>query len=116
MALTIVVTGATINASDLNQTINVLQQPSGGQEKGKYFMAGPVYANGAVVAEYVGSLSRGATPLSVTIDEADQAHTGGLNATPTTAQLTASGFQVFSLSTTGPNVNARAGGGYTIQY
>lgn len=116
MALYTVSGGNVIQSADIDQLVNVLQQPSGGQEKGKYFMAGPVYANGAVVAEYVGSLSRGATPISVTIDEADLAHTGGMNATPTTAQLTASGFQVFSVTTTGPNVNARAGGNYTIQY
>jgi hypothetical protein len=116
MALTTVVVGGQINAADINQLVNVLQRSSGQSETGKYFLAGPIYATGAVVSVYICSLSRGATPVSVTIDEADQAHTGGLNATPSTGQLGANGFQIFSLSTTGPNVNARAGGNYTINY
>lgn len=116
MSLTTVVSGNVIQAGDINQLVNVLKQPSGGTETGKYFMAGPVYANGAVVAEYVGSLSRGSVPVSVAVDTADQAPTGGMSGSVSTAQLSASGFQVFSLTTTGPNVNARCGGNYTISY
>ena len=106
----------TIEPTDINQAVNVLQQPSGGTETGNYFLAGPVYANGAVVSEYVNSRSRGSVPVSVSIDESTLAHTGGMNATPSTGQLTSGGFQIYSLNTTGPNVNARAGGAFTIQY
>ncbi len=116
MSLVTVTTGNTILASDINQLVNVLQRSATQQEQGKYFLAGPITNNTDVVSCYIPSLSRNATPVSVAIDEVDQAHTGGMTATPSTAQLTASGFQVFSLSTTGPNHNARAGGGYTIQY
>jgi hypothetical protein len=116
MALSTVITGGQINAGDVNQLVNVLQQPGGGQEKGKYFLAGAIYGNGALVTLYMPSLSRNSAPVSVTIDEADQLHTAGINAAPITGQLTAGGFQIYTLSTTGPTQNARAGGNYTIQY
>ena len=111
-----VVLNQNIEPQDVNQLVVIDQQPSGGTETGHYFLAGSVYANGALVSCYIPSRSRGSTPVSVTIDETDQVHTGGINATPSTGALTSGGFQVYSLSTTGPNVNARAGGLYTLQY
>lgn len=105
-----------ISAAFLNALEAILEQNSGGAESGIYFLAGSVYSSGAVIAQYMQSLSRTTVPVSVSIDESIQVHTAGLNATPSTGQLTNGGFQVFSLSTTGPNPNARAGGTWTIQY
>ena len=116
MSLVTVTTGNTILASDINQLVNVLQRAATQQEAGKYFLAGSIYANGALVSQYMPSLSRISTPASVTVDTADQAPTGGMSATPNTAVLTANGFQVWTLTTTGPNVNARCGGNTTIQF
>lgn len=106
------VNGNTIQASDLYQ----LCRPSGGQETGHYWLAGPVYTSGAVISLYMPSQSRGATPVSASIDTTQQAPTGGMTAAPSTFNLTSDGFQISTTSTTGPNTNARAAGGYTIQY
>lgn len=112
-----VVFGQISDPSQLNAVVDILQRRVGQQETGKYFIAGPVYASGAVVAAYIPTLSRGTTPVSSSSDVADQAPTGGMNGTGvSTAQLTSNGFQVYSLNTTGPNVNARAGGNWTVQY
>lgn len=114
MALSTVITGGQINAGDINQLVNVLQQPSSGQEKGKYWLQGGAYATGANVSQYIPSISRGAAPVSVTIDTADQIPTAAAG-TPTTDNLTANGFHVLFVST-GPNIASRCGGNYTIQY
>ncbi len=106
----------TAEPEDLNQLVSVLQQSPGGKEQGEYFIAGPVYGNGAIVSAWVGSLSRGSLPVSVTVDTSIQAPTGGMNSNPGTSNLSANGFQIYNLNTTGPNVNARAGGLYTLQY
>ena len=116
MSLYTVNTGNTINAADLNQVVNVLQVPSGGTEAGQYFLAGPVYTSAAVVALFMPSRSRGATPVSVAVDTSLLSPTGGMSGTPSTNGLGTAGFQIFSLSTTGPNPNARCAGAWTIQY
>jgi hypothetical protein len=113
--LTPVVSGNTIYASDLNNLLDILSRQSGQSETGIYFIAGPAYTNGSVVAEYYGTLSRGTTPSSVTIDTAIQAATGGMSGTPSTGQVSGNGFQVYSLSTT-TGVNNRAGGNTTVAF
>lgn len=105
-----------ISAAFLNALENVLEQPSGGSETGKYFIAGNIGVANGIVSQYMPSLSRTSVPVSVVIDEVDVPHTGGMNATPVTAQLSANGFQVYSLSTTVSSTNARAGGNYTLNY
>lgn len=104
------VAGATIYASDLYQ----LCQPSGGQEKGKYWLEGSGYVSGADITMFMPSQSRNATPVSVTIDTADQAPSSHLNA-PSTASLTSGGFHI-SASVTAVTPNEFCGGNYTIQY
>lgn len=115
MALYTVATGNTINALDVNQIVNVLQKPSGATEAGKYFLGASIYTNGALASMYVLTLSRNATPVSVSIDTLDQAPVGGMGAMAT-ANLTQGGFQLYSLSGTTQGVNARAGGNWTVQY
>lgn len=104
------VAGNSIYASDLYQ----LCQPSGGQEKGKYWLEGNSYASGADITYYLSSQSRNATPVSVSIDTADRVPTTNLNA-PAAANLTASGFHI-SASTTATSLNEFCGGNYTIQF
>lgn len=114
MALNTVTTGNTVLASDVNQLVNVLQQASGNTEVGKYYLQGGGNANGWVVSNYMDSLSRVSTPVSVSIDTADQAPAASAN-TPTAIQLTFGGFQVqFSVSTV--TNTARAAGNSTIQF
>lgn len=114
MALTIVTNGNTAQANDLNQVINILQQPSGGQEKGRYWLAGWANAANNIISFYVCSQSRNSTPVSASIDTADQAPTAGLG-TPTAVHLTNGGFQV-SDQATGATAGSFCGGNYTIQF
>lgn len=104
------VAGNTIQASDLYQ----LARPSGGQETGKWHLATTIVANNDVVALYMPSQSRGQTPVSVSIDTADQAPVGGLGTMQTT-DLTSSGFLIFCINGTASG-NANAGGNYTISF
>ena len=113
MPLSTVVNGATISHLDLDQAINVLQQPSGGQEKGKYHLAGNSYVSGGFISLYEESLSRNSVPVSVSIDTADTAPTN-INA-PAALKLTANGFQVHATST-GIVTSANAAGNHTLQY
>lgn len=104
------VAGNTLLAADLYQ----LCQPSGGQEKGKYFLEGNFYVSGAYCTCFIPSLSRGSTPISLSIDTADNAPTSHLNA-PSNDHLTASGFHIYSTSTA-ISANEYCGGNYTISY
>lgn len=112
MALNTVTTGNTILAADINQLVNVLQKPSGSTEAGKYFIAGFGTTAGQNSSYYYSSLSRNATPVSVTIDQADQ---GAVNCVaPATGHLTASGVQIYTASSGSGNI--AVGGNVTIQY
>lgn len=113
MALTLVSNGQLSDASQLNQIINVLMQPSGGTETGRYIIAGNIYTNGAFISYYVCSLSRNATPVSASIDTADVSPTN-LNA-PGTSHLTNGGFQIFA-SNSSASTSSSAGGHYTINF
>jgi len=113
MSLYQVVTGAFINAADINQVVKILQQPSGGQETGKYFLIDSSYAVGASTGDYISSISRGATPVSITIDTADQAPSN-CN-TPSTSHLTSNGCSV-STTSTAINTTMQAGGNYTLSF
>lgn len=105
------IAGNTILASDLYQ----LARPSGGTETGKYFLRGSSYVTSANMGNYMQSQSRGQTPVSVTVDEADQGHVAG-NANPVvTSNLTANGFLVYS-SGNGVQSLWQVGGNTTIQY
>ena len=109
-----VATGLYINASDINQLVVILQRPVGTQENGKYFLTQSSTGASQAFGEYVNSLSRGSTPSgSVTIDTADQTPSGC--AAPTTDQLTANGFRVYSTSTGTANTVV-VGGNYSIAY
>jgi hypothetical protein len=114
MPLNIVVSGNTVLASDVNQVVQVLQRQSGQSETGKYYLLGSGYAVNANLGSYTVSLSRTTVPVSVVIDEADQAHTNTNAAAAATLQ-TANGFLV-SVSASGAATNVRAGGNYTINY
>lgn len=111
--LYLITQGSTLLAQDVNQALAILQQPAGGQEAGKYQVAGPSYAVGAFIGVYIGSLSRVSAPVSVSIDTADVAP-ASINA-PSTVNLTSSGFGVIANSTAiAPSGNAA--GNYTISY
>lgn len=113
MALTTINNGAVSNITDVNQYINMLQQPSGGSETGRYFLSGACYTTGATLAKHHKSISQFSTALSVSIDTSVQA-ASGLNA-PTTNFVDAKGFKVTATST-GTNTNAKVGGVYTLSY
>ncbi len=114
MALYQVQTGMTINASDIDQLVQVLQRPTGSTETGKYYLTDSGYATGAAQGEYIGSISRGSTPAgSVSIDTSDQAPSNC--SSPTTDHLTANGFRVSTTATATATV-VQCGGNYTINY
>jgi hypothetical protein len=105
--------GNTIQSLDINQCVNVLQRPSGSTETGKYHLGFSSYTNTALGSLYMPSLSRGASPVSLTLDETDQAHNncGAVQ----NDKLTANGFHVYSFGS-GTFTSANVGGNYTIQY
>lgn len=113
MALNTVTTGNTVLASDVNQLVNVLQRASGQTEAGKYFIDEACYANTSIISQYMTSLSRVSTPVSVSIDTSDVSPSNC--GSPSTAHLTANGFQVDTASNT-INVNCGCGGNATIQF
>jgi len=113
MPLTLVSNGNTVQATDVNQIINVLQRPSGQSETGNYYIQGSSYASGARIAMYMRSTSQGATPASVSIDTTIVSPSN--MGTPTTDQLTQYGFHIFG-SSNAVNVDAKAAGAFTINY
>lgn len=115
MALTLANIGDTFLVSMLNQVINVLQMPSGGQELGKYKIEGNSTTTTATQSCPILTRSRNATPISLSIDTADQA-VSSLNA-PSTDHLTQGGARILA------TVNAASGqpdehcaGNWTMQY
>lgn len=114
MSLSTVSNGAVINHSDVAQIVNVLQQPSGGQEARKYILEGNCYVANGYISNYVTSLSRGSTPVSVSIDQADITKSSFMNA-PQTAHLTSGGFQCYAQFTSA-NADGVVAGNYTIQF
>jgi hypothetical protein len=102
-----------ISAAFLNAIENVLEQPSGGTEAGKYLLAGWGNAASDFISQYIPSLSRTSVPVSLALDEADIAHT--FCAAVGNGNLTANGFQSFT-TTSGAAINARVGGNYTTTW
>lgn len=107
-------TGATINANDLNQVINVLQAPSGAQENGTYFLTGTGTSGITGLGAWVPSLSRTSTPASVSINTSIQAPVNCNS--PSTNNLSSNGFHVATAYSTASNVAANVAGNFTIQY
>jgi hypothetical protein len=103
-----------ISAALLNAIETVLSQPSGGTETGKYRLEEGAYSNLAWLSQYMSTISRTAVPVSVTIDEADMAHSNNANAAATQV-LTANGFQV-NCNTNGANPSAHVAGNTTVNY
>jgi len=103
------VAGNTIFASDLYG----LAQPSGGTETGKYYLSFGADAASRVGSQMIRTSSQGSTPVSLTLDEADQAH----SSCAAIAQnfLTKYAFQVNTTSTGAAN-NCKVGGNTTVQY
>ncbi len=114
MSLTRPPVGALIAASHVDQLVDVLQRMSGQSEAGKWFLFSGGYQNGWTVSQYMVSHSQGSTPVSVSIDTADQAPTQAANS-PATQNLTSSGF-VVDYSVQGLTNTSRAGGNFTINY
>jgi len=93
--------GQVDSPQDLNQVIAVLQHIAGEQETGKYFVAGLSTAASQTISNYIPTLSRNATPASVSFDTTDATPSGTLNA-PATGHLSAGGFQMSPWSTLCP--------------
>lgn len=99
---------------DLNQIVDVLQQPPGGQETGGYFIGGACYAANGYISTWISTLSRFSTPVSVAINTNVQNPTGNIGS-PTAARLNANGFQVYA-QFSAASLNGYCGGGYTVQF
>ncbi len=107
------VTPPGISAAFLNAVENVLEQPSGGTETGKYYLNGSGYAAAAKVGTYTCSLSRTAVPVSVVIDTADVAPTNTSGSAASV--LSANGFLV-NCAASGVATNVSAAGNYTVTW
>ena len=114
MSLTTVSTGTTIQASHVNQLVNVLQVPSGGTETGGYFLTFAAYANNAVGGTWINSESRGVVPVSVSVNTSVQSanNTGA----PQTDHVTAIGFHVYAFANNGVQTSCNVGGVYTLNF
>jgi hypothetical protein len=113
MALTLVSSGNTIYATDIDQIINVLQQPSGGTEAGSYYITGNA-SNTSSLGYFVSSLSRVSSPVSVSINTSITSPSNCNS--PSTDHLNANGFHVYTTISGGASIASNVGGGYTIQY
>jgi len=101
-----------LDAQFFNNIENVFVQPSGGSESGGYFIAFTPQTTGALVSCYYPSLSRTATPVSITgIDASDGMSGSGV---PISAHLTSKGVLMYTDSTGTGNVNS--GGNLTLNY
>lgn len=92
-----VATGNTIVVQDVNQIVNVLQQPSGGTETGRYFLLVTATAAGQYSIAYIRTTSQISVPVSVTIDQAVVAATNC--SAPAADALTSFGFRIYTTST-----------------
>ncbi len=114
MSLTRPATGNTITAGHVDQLVDVLQRSSGQSEAGKYFLFSGGYQSGWECSQYIVTLSRGVSPVSVSIDTADQSPTQAANS-PTTSNLTSNGF-VVGYTVQGLTNTSRAGGNWTVNF
>ena len=103
------VAGNTIMASDLYQ----LCQPAGATEKGAYYIDSWSGASGDEGGNWAMAQSRGATPVSVSIDTSISGPTTCNS--PSTNLQDQYGFHVFT-SSTAAAVKFFVGGVFTIQY
>jgi hypothetical protein len=114
MPLTPYSAGDTFNSNTINQFVNILLEPSGGQETGHYEIEGPVYtASGSFLSGPIVTLSRVSVPVSASVDSSDDSG-AKLNA-PTTGHLTAGAMQIYA-ATNSTGTTGHVGGVYTCQY
>jgi|SRR5579859_395053 len=113
MPQTLMHPGNTFYASVLNGILYILQQPTGGQETGKYEIESNVYISTAFVSCPINTWSRNSTPVSASVDTADDAYVG--LSSVTTGHLTMGGMQIFAAATT-TGADLHCGGNWTIQY
>lgn len=111
MALYTVSSGSVINAQDVNQLVNRLQQGSGGTETQTVFVEMAPWDAGATVGQWMQTQSQGSTPVSVAYSGTSLAGVGSLS----TQQLGTSGFFV-SGAATGASNTARFSTTWTVQY
>ncbi len=97
----------------LNKVEAVLSRPSGDTETGKYQLNGNSYVSGGIISEYHSSISRSATPTSVTIDTAD--YSPSVCSTPVTDNISSNGFHI-KTTTTAITANANVGGNTVIHF
>lgn len=114
MAITQVITGAAIKATDLAQATNVLDRPAGQQEIGKYFLAGNSYINGGAISQSMNANSK-SNFVSASIDFVDQAPGTVFSANPIVYYFGSTGFLIRGISN-GAQANMNTGGNYTLQY
>lgn len=106
--------GDTFNTNTINQLVNVLLEPSGGQETGHYEIEGPVYTTTAsFLSGPIVTLSRTSVPVSASVDQSDDSATK-LNA-PTTGHLTSGAMQIYAQANS-TGTTGHVGGIFVVQY
>lgn len=114
MSLTTVNAGDTFYPSVLNQLIDVLKREAGQQETGHYLIAGNSYtATGLYLSCYSITRSRNATPVSASVDTADQSMVN--LGSPSVGHITQGGAQVYAAASAA-NGNDYGGGNITFQF
>ena len=110
-----------INATFLNNVENFLdsvsnvhQQPSGGTESGKYRLTFNASAANYFGSVYLRTHSQTSTPVSVTVNSADDAPTN-MSSGPTAINLSSSGVQIIGQSSGGFG-NIHCGGNWTVTW
>lgn len=102
-----------ISAAFLNAIERVFVQSSGGTELGGYYLTAWASTSNQSMGAWVPSLSRGATPVSVSIDTTIQS--ASLCGAPSTDHLNANGFHVYANSSSAASA-MNVGGNWTITY
>lgn len=114
MSLTAPRSGDTVFPATVNTIVNILQQPSGGQDTGHYWISGNNYSSTLTQSAYIVSRSRNVTPVSLSIDTTDGAPSD--LGSPATGQLTQGGAQIYAVANAIAATNVSVGGVYTWQY
>ncbi len=102
-----------LSSTLFNNIEGVFVQPSGGSESGSYYITAWASTNNQSVGNWVLSLSRGATPVSVSLDTTLQSPS--FCSSPSTDHLNANGFHVYTQSS-GAASAVNVGGTWTINY
>ncbi len=113
MSLYVVTFDQTAQPEDLNQVVNVLQEPAGATEQGEYWLNAGGNASDQV-SQWMASRSQNTSPVSASVNTSLHAPTTNI-ATPVAANQSSYGVQI-ATHLTATSTNETVAGIWTIQY